>query len=66
MIEQISTSSELKKEYDELAREKERAEETTIFNFQKKKGIFNEKKVYKEQKEEAERFNKLLSEQVIN
>lgn len=65
LIEQISGSGELKKEYDELALEKDRAEETTIFNFQKRKGIFNEKKVYKEQKEEAERFNKLIADQVL-
>lgn len=64
MIEQISGSNELKKEYDDMLLEKERAEETTIFNFQKRKGITNEKRLYKEQKEEAERFNKLLAEQV--
>eukprot|EP01117_Protostelium_nocturnum_P006632 TRINITY_DN2388_c0_g1_i1.p1 TRINITY_DN2388_c0_g1~~TRINITY_DN2388_c0_g1_i1.p1 ORF type:complete len:1232 (-),score=660.40 TRINITY_DN2388_c0_g1_i1:54-3749(-) len=60
MIEQISGSEEFKEEYDRLADEKNQAEETTIYNYQKKKGITAEKKVYKTQKIEAENYQKLL------
>jgi structural maintenance of chromosome 1 len=65
LFEQISGSDELKKDYETLREAKERAEENTIFNFQRRKGILTEKKVFKEQKEEALRFQKLLEEQVL-
>jgi structural maintenance of chromosome 1 len=64
LIESISGSDQLNEEYDRLADEKNKAEENTIFNFQKRKGISAEKKQYKEQKEEAERFNDLVKQQV--
>ncbi len=64
LIESISGSDQLSEEYDRLADEKNKAEENTIFNFQKRKGISAEKKQYKEQKEEAERFNELVKTQV--
>jgi hypothetical protein len=37
---------------------KNRAEENAIFAYQKKKGLVAEKKMVKEQKDEAERFKK--------
>ncbi len=64
LIEHISGSEELQEEYARLLEEKTKTEENTIFNFQKKKGISAEKKQYKEQKEEAERFKALLAELV--
>lgn len=63
LIESISGSDQLSEEYDRLADDKNKAEENTIFNFQKRKGISAEKKQYKEQKEEAERFNELVKTQ---
>lgn len=63
MMEEVSGSVEYKKEYERLQEEKEKAEEQTIMNMQKKRGFIAEKKQYKEQKEEAERYQKLVEEQ---
>eukprot|EP01097_Dermamoeba_algensis_P008834 TRINITY_DN604_c0_g1_i1.p1 TRINITY_DN604_c0_g1~~TRINITY_DN604_c0_g1_i1.p1 ORF type:complete len:257 (-),score=74.38 TRINITY_DN604_c0_g1_i1:549-1274(-) len=41
MFEIITESDQLKEKYDNLLLEKEKAEENTIFNFQKKKGSFS-------------------------
>mmetsp|Transcript_15220 Transcript_15220/g.45620 ORF Transcript_15220/g.45620 Transcript_15220/m.45620 type:complete len:1278 (-) Transcript_15220:184-4017(-) len=62
LVEKISGADALKERYDELLAEKQTAEENTIFNFEKKKGISAERRQFKEQKEEAERFNDLLSQ----
>ena len=55
-IEKISGSYAKKKEYDDLKREKEGADEQTLFYFQKRRGINAEKKQYKEMKEEADAY----------
>ncbi|CBN77803.1 structural maintenance of chromosomes 1 protein [Ectocarpus siliculosus] len=62
LFEQISGSDESKAEYEELKAAKEKAEEDTIFSFKRKKGCQAERKQVKEQKEEAERFQKKLKE----
>ncbi|CAB1120002.1 unnamed protein product [Ectocarpus sp. CCAP 1310/34] len=66
LFEQISGSDESKAEYEELKAAKEKAEEDTIFSFKRKKGCQAERKqarvTVKEQKEEAERFQKKLKE----
>lgn len=59
MLEEISGSGELAKQYAATLEKKRAAEDNTLFTFQKKKGINAEKKRYKEQKDEAERFNEL-------
>eukprot|EP00048_Salpingoeca_helianthica_P017482 m.237445 g.237445 ORF g.237445 m.237445 type:complete len:1238 (+) comp21141_c0_seq1:100-3813(+) len=59
LFETISGSEELREEYERLKKEKTEAEEKHLFVQQKKKGFAAEKKQYKEQKEEAERFRKL-------
>eukprot|EP00004_Rigifila_ramosa_P016281 TRINITY_DN3847_c0_g1_i1.p1 TRINITY_DN3847_c0_g1~~TRINITY_DN3847_c0_g1_i1.p1 ORF type:complete len:1241 (+),score=315.68 TRINITY_DN3847_c0_g1_i1:25-3723(+) len=59
LLEQISGSEELKAKYEELAKAKERAEENTIFHFQKRKGAAAEKKQLRLQTDEAERFKSL-------
>lgn len=64
LLEQISGSEEMKKEYERLEVEKARAEEKTAFSFQKKKNMTAEKKQRKEQKEEAERHLQLQQELV--
>jgi structural maintenance of chromosome 1 len=63
MLELISGSDELREDYEETKKNKADAEENTIFNFQKRRGITAEKKQYKEQLKEAERFNKLKDQQ---
>ena len=62
MIEDISGSGELKAEYETLKAAKEKAESSTIFAFNKQKGYRSERKQYKEQKDEAERFDTKLAE----
>ncbi|TMW55593.1 hypothetical protein Poli38472_010475 [Pythium oligandrum] len=57
LFEQISTSDDLRLEYERLLEEKNAAEENTIFAYQKKKGLVAEKKMVKEQKDEAERYD---------
>ncbi|KAF0713012.1 hypothetical protein AaE_011885, partial [Aphanomyces astaci] len=53
MFELISSSEELKDEYEKCLQEKAVAEENTIFAYQKRKGLAAERKIVKEQKEEA-------------
>lgn len=65
LLEQVSGSEELKKEYDRLDEVKSQMEEKVAFNFQKRRGITAERKQKKEQKEEAERHLELLEKQVI-
>jgi structural maintenance of chromosome 1 len=63
LIEQISGSDEKREEFDRLMIEKQKAEEDVRFNFKKRKGIGAEKKQYKEQKAEADKYNQLLEKQ---
>lgn len=62
LMENISGSAELKQEYEQAAAAKEEAEQTTLFSFKKQKALRSERRTLKEQKEEAERFHKLLEE----
>nr|VDD57364.1 unnamed protein product [Brassica oleracea] len=62
LLEQISGSDELKKEYEELEEKKASAEEKAALIYQKKKTIGAEKKLKKAQKEEAEKHLKLQEE----
>eukprot|EP01091_Cochliopodium_minus_P014225 TRINITY_DN4799_c0_g1_i1.p1 TRINITY_DN4799_c0_g1~~TRINITY_DN4799_c0_g1_i1.p1 ORF type:complete len:1289 (-),score=558.51 TRINITY_DN4799_c0_g1_i1:28-3729(-) len=63
IIEQISGSVKYKVEYDKLIQEKDKTDEETILNVQKKRGFIAEKKQYKEQKEEADIYQQLLETQ---
>ena len=58
----ISSSDELKDEYEKCMEAKNAAEENTIFAYQKKKGLAAERKIVREQKEEAERFKQKRKE----
>ena len=60
LLENISQSIDLKQPYEQALREKEQAEAATIFCYNKQKGMKGERRVLKEQKEEAERFHSLL------
>uniref|UniRef100_A0A6U9R7I1 Structural maintenance of chromosomes protein n=1 Tax=Picocystis salinarum TaxID=88271 RepID=A0A6U9R7I1_9CHLO len=59
LIEQISGSEAFKKEFEELEASKIRAEEKTSFAFTKRKGLQVERKQKQEQKNEAERYQRL-------
>jgi structural maintenance of chromosome 1 len=59
MLEEISGSGELAEQYAAALEKRRAAEDNTLFTFQKKKGINAEKKRFKEQKDEAEKFNEM-------
>lgn len=59
LLEQISGSDELRRDYEVLEEEKARAEEKSALVYQKKKTIVLERKQKKEQKEEAEKHLRL-------
>lgn len=60
LMENVSGSSELKVEYDKAASAKDEAEQATLFAFKKQKALRSERRILKEQKEEAERFHDLV------
>jgi structural maintenance of chromosome 1 len=60
LIEQISGSASLKEDYEHALQEKDLAEQATLFAFRKQKGFKSERRLLKDQKEEAERFHDLL------
>lgn len=64
LLEQISGSDDLKKDYEDLEEKKARAEEKSALVYQKKKTIVAERKQKKEQKEEAEKHLR-LQEQLV-
>jgi len=56
-FEEISGSRDLSEEYEELKARRDEAETDTIFTYRQKKGISEERKQAREQKQEADRFN---------
>ncbi|KAM4021037.1 structural maintenance of chromosomes protein 1A isoform 2-T2 [Anomaloglossus baeobatrachus] len=62
LFEEISRSGELAQEYDKLKKEMVKAEEDTQFNYHRKKNIAAERKEAKQEKEEAERYQRLKDE----
>ena len=58
-FETISGSEELISEYEEAKAAKEKAEESTMFAFSRKKGLGAEKRQYKAMKDEADHFQEL-------
>ncbi|XP_050205176.1 structural maintenance of chromosomes protein 1 [Mercurialis annua] len=59
LLEQISGSEDLKREYEELEEKKASAEEKSALVYQKKRTVVLERKQKKEQKEEAEKHLRL-------
>lgn len=59
LLEQISQSAELKGPYEAALQAKEEAEAATLFCYNKQKGMKGERRMLKEQKEEADRFAEL-------
>lgn len=66
LLEQISGSDDLKREYEEYEEQKAKAEENSALVYQKKKTIVMERKQKKEQKEEAEKHLRLQDQLVGN
>lgn len=64
LLEQISGSDELKKDYEELEEQKARAEEKSALIYQEKRTVVMERKQKKAQKEEAEKHLRLQEELV--
>lgn len=62
LIDQISGSLELKDEYEKAKALQERATDNSTFNFNKRRGINSELKQFREQKSEAEKFQRLQKE----
>jgi structural maintenance of chromosome 1 len=60
----LSRSGELKAEYDRLKAEMQKAEDDTQFNYNKRRGIAQEKREAKLEKDEAEKY-KRLKEQLV-
>lgn len=59
MFEEISGSAELREAYEAARGEKDTAEEEVTHFWRKRKGMAAERKQYKEQKDEADRFSAL-------
>ncbi|PWN88292.1 P-loop containing nucleoside triphosphate hydrolase protein [Acaromyces ingoldii] len=64
LVDQISGSLEHKDAYDTAKAAQQRAEENSTFAYHKRRGINSELKQFKEQKGEAEKFEKLQLERV--
>ncbi|NWV19313.1 SMC1A protein, partial [Origma solitaria] len=64
LFEEISRSGELAPEYDKRKKEMVKAEEDTQFNYHRKKNIAAERKEAKQEKEEADRYQRLKDEVV--
>ncbi|KAG2719149.1 hypothetical protein I3760_03G256200 [Carya illinoinensis] len=62
LLEQISGSDELRRDYDKCEEEKATAEEKSALTYQKKRTIVMERKQKKEQKEEAEKHLRLQNQ----
>ncbi|KZT54653.1 condensin complex subunit SMC1 [Calocera cornea HHB12733] len=62
LIDQISGSLELAPEYERAKAAQERATENATFNYTKRRSIATDIKQYREQKSEAEKFERLCSE----
>ncbi|KAF9517669.1 hypothetical protein BS47DRAFT_1339193 [Hydnum rufescens UP504] len=62
LIEQISGSLELAADYDRAKAAQDRATEQATFNYSKRRGIAGEIKQFKEQKAEADKFEKMCRE----
>ncbi|CAB3989520.1 structural maintenance of chromosomes 1A-like [Paramuricea clavata] len=58
----LCRSGELASDYEKRKVEMQQAEEDTTFNYQKKKGIVAERKEAKVEKDEAEKYQKLVKE----
>jgi structural maintenance of chromosome 1 len=64
MFEELSRSGELRDEYEQAKQEKNKAEQDTHANFQKKKGVEKQKKEVRLEKEVAQKYAALKTQYV--
>ena len=64
MFEELSRSGELREEYEQAKQEKNKAEQDTHANFQKKKGVEKQKKEVRLEKEVAQKYAALKTQYV--
>ena len=64
MFEELSRSGELREEYEQAKQEKNKAEQDTHANFQKKKGVEKQKKEVRMEKEVAQKYAALKTQYV--
>lgn len=62
LLEQICSSIDLAPEYEACLKAKEEADQAVLFEFHRSKGFKSERKLLKEQKHEAEKFQQLLQD----
>ncbi len=62
LVDRISGSADLREEYDQAKEAMDKATENSTFNFNRRRNINSELKQFKEQKSEAERYEKLLDD----
>ncbi|UJR14762.1 hypothetical protein I4U23_001752 [Adineta vaga] len=62
MFEELSRSGELREEYEQAKQEKNKAEQDTHANFQKKKGVEKQKKEVRLEKEVAQKYAALKTQ----
>jgi structural maintenance of chromosome 1 len=63
LLEIVSGSDALASDYQRAQSEVHKAEDSVVFNWQKRRGLVAEKKQYKQQKIEAEKYYKLKAEE---
>lgn len=59
LVEQVSGSVDLKEDYERMEKQKDTAEASTNFCYNKQKSLKGERRLLKDQKEEADRFHNL-------
>ena len=62
LIEQVSGSGAYQKEYEKLKKQKDDAEDVAVLKYHRRKTCSRESRQFKLQKDEADRFEKLLAE----
>ena len=62
VLEQVSGSADHRKEYDKLKTAKDQAEAASLLAYQKKKGLAAQRRQVRDQKDEADAYEKLRDE----
>lgn len=62
MFEDISGSAELRQQYDTARTDKENAEESVMYLWRQRKNLMAEKRQYREQKDEADKYRNLQNQ----
>ena len=62
LLEQVSGSGEYQEEYESLKKQKDNAEDVAVIKYHRRKTCSRESRQFKMQKDEADRFEKLVTE----